>query len=112
MSNDHYLKPLLEPQSLAIIGASDSPDAIGHVILRNILAGGFKGKVWAVNPKYGQILGQPCVATVQQIGAQVDLAIVTTPPNTMPQLIEQCARAGIRHVVLITSPASTSAGAA
>jgi len=84
MSNDHYLKPLLEPHSLAIIGASDSPDAIGHVILRNILAGGFKGKVWAVNPKYGQILGQPCVATVQQIGAQVDLAIVTTPPNTMP----------------------------
>ncbi len=107
MSNAHYLKPLLEPQSLAIIGASESPDAIGHVILRNILDGGFKGKVWAVNPKYQQILGQPCVATVQQIGAQVDLAINTTPPNSMPQLIEQCARAGIRHVVLITSPAST-----
>lgn len=107
MSNAHYLKPLLEPQSLAIIGASESPDAIGHVILRNILDGGFKGKVWAVNPKYQQILGQPCVATVQQIGAQVDLAIITTPPNSMPQLIEQCARAGIRHVVLITSPAST-----
>ncbi len=107
MSNAHYLKPLLEPQSLAIIGASESPDAIGHVILRNILDGGFKGKVWAVNPKYQQILGQPCVATVQQIGTQVDLAIITTPPNSMPQLIEQCARAGIRHVVLITSPAST-----
>lgn len=107
MSNDHYLKPLLEPQSLAIIGASEDPESIGHVILRNVLAGGFKGKVWAVNPKYQQILEQPCVATVQQIGAQVDLAIVTTPPNTMPQLIEQCARAGIRHVVLITSPATT-----
>ncbi len=107
MSNAHYLKPLLEPQSLAIIGASESPDAIGHVILRNILDGGFKGKVWAVNPKYQQVLDQPCVATVQQIGAQVDLAIITTPPNSMPQLIEQCARAGIRHVVLITSPAST-----
>jgi acetyltransferase len=107
MSNSHYLKPLLEPQSLAIIGASESPDAIGHVILRNILDGGFKGKVWAVNPKYQQVLGQPCVASVLQIGAQVDLAIVTTPPNTMPQLIEQCARAGIRHLALITSPAST-----
>ena len=107
MSNDHYLKPLLEPQSLAIIGASESPESIGHVILRNILAGGFKGKVWAVNPKYQQILERPCVASVQQIGAQVDLAIVTTPPNTMPQLIEQCARAGIRHLVLVTSPATT-----
>lgn len=107
MSNHHYLNPLLEPQSLAIIGASESPDSIGHVILRNILAGGFKGKVWAVNPKYSQVLEQPCVASVQQIGAHVDLAIVTTPPNSMPQLIEQCARAGIRHMVLVTSPATT-----
>ena len=55
MSNNHYLKPLLEPQSLAIIGASDKPDAIGHVILRNVIAGGYKGKVWAVNPRYSEV---------------------------------------------------------
>lgn len=106
MSNNHYLKPLLEPQSLAIIGASDKPDAIGHVILRNVIAGGYKGKVWAVNPRYSEVLGQPCVASVEQIGARVDLAIVTTPPRTMPLIIEQCAQAGIRHLVIVTSPAT------
>ena len=103
---NHYLKPLLEPLSLAIIGASDKPDAIGHVILRNVISGGYKGKVWAVNPRHGEVLGQPCVATVEQIGARVDLAIVTTPPRTMPQIIEQCAQAGIKHLVMVTSPAS------
>lgn len=106
MSNHHYLKPLLEPLSLAIIGASDKPDAIGHVILRNVIAGGYKGKVWAVNPRHDEVLGQPCVASVEQIGARVNLAIVTTPPRTMPLIIEQCAQAGIRHLVIVTSPAT------
>jgi len=111
MPNHHYLKPLLEPQSLAIIGASDKPDAIGHVILRNVIAGGYKGKVWAVNPRHSEVLGQPCVASVEQIGARVDLAIATTPPRTMPLIIEQCAQAGIRHLVIVTSPATVGQSA-
>ncbi len=106
MPNTHYLKPLLEPQGLAVIGASDQADSIGHVILRNVMAGGYKGRVWAVNPRHSEVLGQPCVASVGQIGARVDLAIVTTPPRTMPALIEQCAQAGIRHLVLVTSPST------
>ena len=50
MSTTHYLRALLEPQSVAIIGASEKPETVGHVIFANILAGGFKGKVWPVNP--------------------------------------------------------------
>lgn len=108
MSNAHYLKPLLEPQSVAVIGASENPQAIGHVILRNILNGGFKGKLWAVNPKYQQVLGQSCVASVAQIDSRVDLAIVTTAPRTIPLVIEQCAKAGIRHMVVVTNPAGAA----
>lgn len=105
MPNSHYLKPLLEPQSVAVIGASERTGAIGHVIFRNILDGGFKGKVWAVNPKYQELLGQTCVASVDHISSRVDLAIVTTAPHTIPQIIEQCSKAGIRHVVVVTNPA-------
>ncbi len=105
MSNSHYLKPLLEPQSVAVIGASENPTAIGHVILRNILNSGFKGKLWAINPKYPQVLGQACVASVDKIGSRVDLAIVTTAPRTIPLIIEQCARAGIQYMVIVTNPA-------
>lgn len=104
MQNTHYLKPLLEPLSVAVIGASEKEGAIGQVIFRNILGGGYKGKLWAVNPKYPQVLGQPCLASVEQIGVPVDLAIVTTAPRTIPQLIEQCGKAGIRYVTIVTNP--------
>lgn len=108
MSNAHYLKPLLEPQSVVVIGASERSGTIGHVIFRNILNGGFQGKVWAVNPKYQELLGQTCVSSVDRIDSRVDLAIVTTAPQTIPQIIEQCGKAGIRHLVLVTNPAGAA----
>ena len=106
MLRTHYLNSLLEPQSLAIIGASEKEGSIGHVILRNILANGFKGKLWAVNPKHGEILGQACVPTIDQIGSRVDLAIVTTAPRTIPLIIEQCSKAGVHHLIVVSSLAS------
>lgn len=105
MLNTHYLKPLLEPRSVAVIGASEKEGAIGYVIFRNILNGGYKGRLWAINPRYAQVLGQPCLASVEQVGSPVDLAIVTTAPRTVPQIVEQCGKAGIRHVVIVTNPA-------
>lgn len=104
MQNTHYLKPLLEPLSVAVIGASEKEGAIGQVIFRNILNGGYKGRLWAVNPKYAQVLGQPCLASLEQIGTKIDLAIVTTAPRTIPQLIEQCGKIGIRYVTIVTNP--------
>ena len=96
MLRTHYLHPLLEPKSLAIIGASEKPGSIGHVILQNILTSGFKGQLWAVNPKHSEILGQACVPSIEHIGSRVDLAIVTTAPRTIPLIIEQCSKADAR----------------
>lgn len=112
MLRTHYLNALLEPQSLAIIGASEKEGSIGHVILRNILANGFKGKLWAVNPKHAEILGQACVPTVDQIGSRVDLAIVTTAPRTIPLIIEQCSKAGVLHLIVVSNPASAAGSSA
>ncbi|MDE2441854.1 MAG: CoA-binding protein, partial [Betaproteobacteria bacterium] len=112
MLRTHYLNSLLEPLSLAIIGASEKEGSIGHVILRNILANGFKGKVWAVNPKHDEILGQTCVPTIEQIGSRVDLAIVTTAPRTIPLIIEQCSKAGVQHLIVVSNPASAGGGSA
>ena len=106
MLRAHYLHPLLEPKSLAIIGASEKPGSIGHVILQNILASGFKGQLWAVNPKHSEILGQACVPSIEHIGSRVDLAIVTTAPRTIPLIIEQCSKAGVHHLVIVSNPAS------
>lgn len=112
MHSTHYLTPLLEPQSIAVIGASENPSSTGGVIFRNVLDGGFKGKLWAINPKYSEIHGQPCLPSVEHIDSLVDLAIITTAARSVPQTVEQCGRAGIRNVILVTNLASVGATAA
>lgn len=112
MPNSHYLKALLEPQSIAVVGASEKADAIGNFILKNLTAGGYKGKLWAVNPKYQTVLGQPCVAALDKIGARVDLAIITTAPRTIAPIIEQCGRAGIHQAIVVSNLANAGAASA
>lgn len=112
MFSTHYLTALLEPQSVAVIGASENPNSTGGVIFRNVLAGGFKGVLWAINPKYSEVFGQPCLPSIEKIGGPVDLAIITTAPRTIPKIVEQCGRAGIRYAILVTNLASVGATSA
>jgi acetyltransferase len=99
MFSTHYLTTLLAPQSVAVIGASENPNSTGAVIFRNVLASGYKGALWAVNPKYREVLGQPCVESIEKLGGPVNLAIITTAPRTIPTIVEQCGRAGIRYAM-------------
>jgi len=112
MFSTHYLTALLEPRSIAVIGASEKPLSVGHIIFRNILSGGFKGKLSAVNPKHSEILGQPSVPSIDKIDGRVELAIITTAPRTIPLLVEQCGRAGIRNAIIVTNLASVGENAA
>jgi len=99
----HYLDPLFEPSSVALIGASERLDKVGGRLLDNLLAAGFQGRLFAVNPKYASVRGIPCVASVSQLAQPVDLAVVATPAATVPGVIEECGRAGIRAAVVITA---------
>jgi acetyltransferase len=110
MYQAHVLARLLEPRSIAVVGASPRPDAIGHVILRNVIQGGFAGKVWAVNPRHAEVLGQPCVASVEAIADGVDLAIATVAPGLLAEIVEQCGRAGIRHLIVVSNPQVAGTG--
>jgi acetyltransferase len=99
----HYLSALFEPRSVALIGASERPGKVGTVLLDNLLAGGFAGTVFAVNPNYASVRGVACVPSVSRIAAAVDLALIATPAPTVPGLIEECGVAGIRAAVVITA---------
>jgi len=112
MLTRHYLRPLLEPQSIAVVGASENEASIGNAVLRNIYAGGYEGRVWPVNPRHSELLGRPCVASLEDIDGPCDVAIVATAPRGIPQIIDQCGRSGIRHAVVITNPAEAGASAA
>lgn len=103
MVEEHYLTPLFEPKSVAVIGASDRENSVGSVIFRNMIGAGYKGRLFAVNPKHAEVHGTPCYKTIEDVGVRVDLAVIATRPQTVPGIIEQCGRAGVKFVVIITA---------
>ena len=108
MLEQHYLTSLFEPKSVAVIGASDRENSVGNIIFKNILSSGYKGRLYAINPKHETIQGQQAYKSIEEIGARVELAVVATRPQTVPHIIEQCGRSGVRNVVVISSGFSES----
>ncbi|MEY2632506.1 MAG: hypothetical protein RIR00_1160, partial [Pseudomonadota bacterium] len=103
MLEQHYLTSLFEPKSVAVIGASERENSVGNVIFKNILDSGYKGRLYAINPKHETILGQTAYKSIEEIGARVELVVIATRPQTVPSLIEQCGRSGIKNVIVITA---------
>ena len=103
VSGRHYLTPLFEPASVAIVGASEIPGKVGTMLLSNMLGAGYRGALYAVNPKYPAVRGVPCYPSVGKLPAHVDLAVVATPARTVPDVIDECGKAGVRSAVVITA---------
>ena len=97
------LDVMFHPAAVALIGASQKPGTIGNVLARNLLKGGFKGDIFLVNPKYATIEGQTAYPAVERLPRPPDLAVIATPPDTVPGLIESLGRQGTRAAVVITA---------
>ncbi|MDD5399514.1 MAG: CoA-binding protein, partial [Dehalococcoidia bacterium] len=81
------LKNLLYPRSVAVVGASASPDKFGHRVLFNIVYNGFKGRIYPVNPRESIVLGRTCFPSVAEIPGEVDLAVITVPTAGVKQVL-------------------------
>ncbi|TXI75602.1 MAG: GNAT family N-acetyltransferase [Dokdonella sp.] len=103
MREHHYLTTLFEPKSVAVIGASDRENSVGNVLFTNILNSGYKGRLYPINIAHDTIQGVQAYKTIEEISARVELAIVVTRPQTVPKIIEQCGRNGVRNAIVITS---------
>jgi predicted CoA-binding protein/GNAT superfamily N-acetyltransferase len=100
------LTPLLRPASVAVIGAGRRPTSIGAIVLRNLLASGYAGRVYAVNPNAGiELAGVPCFGSAADLPEPVDLAVVTVPAGAVDEVAAACGRRGVRSLVVITSGA-------
>jgi acyl-CoA synthetase (NDP forming)/GNAT superfamily N-acetyltransferase len=97
------LRHLLAPESVVVIGASRRREAIGRVILENIRAGGFAGRLYTVNPRARQIDGDRCLASVLDLPEPADLAVIAVPAPAVLGVAEQCGQRGVRSLVVITS---------
>ncbi len=94
---------LFHPRSVAFIGASSEMGKWGHHLICNTISGGYKGKIFAVNPKGGVIAGHASYRSVDDLPEPVDLAMVTIPAGAVLDLIPQLKAKGIQNVVMITS---------
>ncbi len=101
----HYLAPLLNPQTVALVGASDRAGSLGRTVFENLLAGGFTGEIFAVNPNHRRLFGRRSYASVGAIGRAIDLTVVAAPPANVPKILGE-ERAKMRTVVLLSSPDS------
>lgn len=97
------LEAIFSPGSVALIGASASPGSVGNVVWKNILEAGYRGKLYPVNPKYSNMDGYPVYKSVLEIDADVDLAIVTTPAATVPEIIKMCGKKKIPGMVILSA---------
>jgi acyl-CoA synthetase (NDP forming) len=97
------LDAVFNPESIAVVGASSKFGKWGYLILSNIVAGKYKGKIFPVNPAGGTIFGLPVFKNIIDIPEAIDLVFMTTPASTVPGLLVECGKKGAKGVVLITS---------
>ena len=104
-----YLESLFNPSSIVVIGASERAENLGGMVLRNLLGGGYPGQLLVVNQNdYDNVHGVPCVKKVSLMGFSPDLAIICTPPDTVPKVIKRLGQAGVRTAIVMTGGMSRS----
>lgn len=100
---EHYLKSIFEPNSVAVIGASDRAASVGEQVLRNICEGGFTGDIYPVNPKHKKVQGLKCYPSVSAIDHPVDLVVFAIPAKHIPKIMKECSQHGVRAVIVLSA---------
>jgi acetyltransferase len=97
------LEYLFQPQSVAVIGASNKPHSVGATVMHNLLEGGFNGPIMPVNPKYKAVAGILAYPNIAALPELPDLAIIGTPPPTVPKIIAELGARGTKAAVVLTA---------
>jgi len=103
IAQENNVFTMLNPKSVAGIGASQTPGRIGFTLFDNLIESDYKGQVYAINPKYDMVQGYSCYPSIGEVGASVDLAVIATPAATIPQILKECGEKGIRSVMILSA---------
>ena len=97
------IERMFTPKTVALIGATDKEGSVGEATLKNLLIGKGKHTVYPVNPSHETVAGLKCYPNIASIPEHVDLAVVATPAKSVPQVVEECGKAGVDGVVIISA---------
>src|SRR6201987_4588458 len=101
---DHHrarLDAMLNPRTVALIGATEAQHSVGRTMMENLLS--FDRKVYPINPKRATVLGAKAFANIADAPEQVDLAIIATPAASVPNIVRECAAAGVKGAVIVSA---------
>ncbi|MGC8662305.1 MAG: acetate--CoA ligase family protein [Candidatus Micrarchaeia archaeon] len=96
---------MMNPKSVAVIGASRDPDKVGHIILQNYIDAGFQGKLYPINKnveKGERIIGFSAYKSVLDVKSNIDLAVIAVPAPVVPSVLEECGKAHVKSAVVIS----------
>ena len=110
--SEHALQSFFWPQSIAVLGASPDTHRIRGRLLHQLRENGFPGRILPINPSYQEIDGLRCYASIGAVGEPVDLALVAIPAAGVAPALEECARAGVKNALIISSGFAEEGGAA
>ena len=102
-SSKEQLRSILEPRSVAVIGASSKSGKIGHEILKNIVEGGYAGPIYPVNPHEEFILALKSFKSIMDVPDDVDACIITVPPHLVAQVLDECGKKKVGGAVIISA---------
>ncbi|MFJ4648040.1 GNAT family N-acetyltransferase [Streptomyces bobili] len=97
------LEPLLRPNAVAVVGAGSVPGSVGRALLRQLQAGGFTGRLFAVNPGTTSLPGVLSYPSVDSLPTTPDLVVIAEPSDSVPTVAEQCGKAGVRALVVVST---------
>jgi acetyl-CoA synthetase (ADP-forming) len=97
------LDAIFNPQSVAVIGASDNPGKLGSHVMKSLTRGRYPGKIYPVNPGKDEIMGIKTYPSLSRIPDTVNLSIIALPAEQVPKIIKECKEKGVRGIVLITA---------
>ncbi|MEY9776199.1 GNAT family N-acetyltransferase [Arthrobacter sp. MW3 TE3886] len=97
------IQELLAPASVAVIGASRKWGTVGYQLLEHIIEGGFSGPVYAINPEALELAGMLSFARLSEVPGPVTLAIIAVPYDEVPKVVQECAAAGVKGIVVATA---------
>lgn len=94
-------KPLFDPKSIAFIGASNTPQKWGYIVLKNLINGGYHGKIFPINPKEKQVLGIKAHSHIWDLPQIPDMAVIVIPAPAVPEVIAECVDKGVHAGLII-----------
>jgi acetyltransferase len=101
--SESSLNAIFHPRTVAVIGATEKPASVGRTVLRNLLEQPFGATIFPINPSRNNVLGIRCYPNIAAVGEPVDLAVVITPAETVPGVLQECVNSGVGGAIVISA---------